>query len=271
MTAGEMTDRREASPLSAILRTETGLLVGRIMVFALLLLGWQFASGTLVPAFWISDPVRILGRLWTWAVSGSLWPHIYATIVTTSLGYAIGGGLGIALGLMLGVMRRLERVIAPLIAALFCLPKIALLPLFVIAFGIDIESKVALVSVVVVFLTLYSTIDGVRDVDPDLIDALKLMGAGRDEILLKVILPSTLPWIYNGLRVAISYALATAVVGELLSSNRGIGFLIESSAARFDSTGVFAAVLVLVALSVLVTETLTGLERRATRHRGSAV
>jgi NitT/TauT family transport system permease protein len=112
--------------------------------------------------------------------------------------------------------------------------------------------------------------DGVRDVDPELIDALQLMRARRDEPILKVVLPSSLPWIYNGLRVAVSYALTTAVVGELLSSNRGIGFLIESSAARFDSTGVFAAVLVLVALSVLVTEVLTRLERRATRNRGSA-
>lgn len=271
MTTTDIAARPVANPLTAFLNTEYGLLAGRIVVVAVLLLAWQFASGNLIPAFWISDPVRILGRLWTWATTGSVWPHIYTTIVTTSLGYAIGGGIGIAIGLLLGMMRRVERVVAPLIAALFCLPKIALLPLFVIAFGIDIESKVALVSVVVAFLALYSTMDGVRDVDPDLIDALKLMGARRDEILLKVILPSTLPWIYNGLRVAVSYALTTAVVGELLSSNRGIGFLIESSAARFDSTGVFAAVLVLVALSVLVTDILTRLERRATRHRGTVV
>lgn len=266
MTVGAVPEKG-ATPLAAVMRSGLGLTLGRIAIAAALLAAWQLASGTIVPIFWISNPARILERLWSWAVSGSVWPHVYATILTTGLGYAIGGAIGAALGLVLGAWRRAERIVAPLIAALFCLPKIALLPLFVIAFGIDIESKVALVSVVVVFLVLYSTIDGVRDVDPDLIDALKLMGASRDEIVFKVILPSTLPWIYNGLRVAVSYALTTAVVGELLSSNRGIGYLIESSAARFDSTGVFAAVLVLVVLCVVVTEGLTMLERRASRHR----
>jgi NitT/TauT family transport system permease protein len=157
---------------------------------------------------------------------------------------------------------RVLDAVSPVLTGLFCLPKVALLPLYVIFLGIGIASKVVLVMSVVVFLTLYSTIDGVRDVDPDLINSLRLMGASRFEILAKVIVPSTLPWVFTGLRIAVSYALTTTVVGELLSSNRGIGFLIESSAARFNSASVFAAVTVLVAVSVTITEILIALERR---------
>jgi NitT/TauT family transport system permease protein len=254
-------------PPPALPRRRLGLLAGQIAVVAIILASWQLASGTLIPLFWISNPSRIATVLWTWIANGSIWPHLGATLGVLALGYGIGAAAGIALGFVLGMLPRVERVVAPYVAALFCLPKIALLPLFIILFGIGIESRVMLVAVVVVFLTLYSTIDGVRDVDRDLIDALRLMGASRLEILRKVLLPSALSWIYTGLRVSVSYALTTTVVGELLQSNQGLGFLIESSAARFDSTGVFAAVVILVIVSVALVEVLGALERRATRWR----
>jgi NitT/TauT family transport system permease protein len=249
------------------LRARLLLLAGQVAVVAAILVAWQLASGTLIPQLWVSNPVRIANTLWTWFATGSVWQHLFSTLLVLALGYGLGAGAGIVLGLALGMMPKVERVVAPYVAALFCLPKIALLPLFVIFLGIGIESRIMLVAVVVVFLTLYSTIDGVRDVDRDLIDSLRLMGANRFEILAKVLLPSALTWIYTGLRVSVSYALTTAVVGELLQSNRGLGFLIESSASRFDSTGVFAAVVLLVIMSVALVETLTKLEKRATRWR----
>jgi NitT/TauT family transport system permease protein len=246
------------------------LLAARIGIFAALLILWQIASGPLIPKFWISDPIAIGAALAAWIANGSIWQHIGATLLTMALGYGIGGLLGIGLGFLLGSFPRALDVVSPVLTGLFCLPKVALLPLFVIALGIGIASKVALVVTVVVFLTLYSTIDGVRDVDRDLIDSLRLMGATRFEILTKVVIPSALPWVYTGLRIAVSYALTTTVVGELLSANRGIGFLIESAANRFNSAGVFAAVLVLVLVSVLITELLVTIERRRPDARSAA-
>jgi NitT/TauT family transport system permease protein len=239
-----------------------GLLTARILIFVALLAAWQFASGPLIPKFWISDPVAIGAALWAWTADGSIWQHVGATLLTMALGYGLGGLLGVALGFLLGTFPRALDVVSPVLTGLFCLPKVALLPLFVIFLGLGIASKVVLVMSVVVFLTLYSTIDGVRDVDRDLTDGLRLMGATRFEILTKVVIPSALPWVYTGLRVSVSYALTTTVVGELLSSNKGIGFLIESSANRFNSAAVFAAVVVLVAVSVTITELLIALERR---------
>jgi NitT/TauT family transport system permease protein len=243
-------------------RTPAGLLTARVLIFVALLVAWQLAAGPLIPKFWISDPVAIGGALWSWIADGSIWQHVGATLLTMVLGYGLGSLLGIALGFLLGTFPRALDVVSPVLTGLFCLPKVALLPLFVIFLGLGIASKVVLVMSVVVFLTLYSTIDGVRDVDRDLIDGLRLMGATRLEILTKVVIPSALPWVYTGLRVSVSYALTTTVVGELLSSNKGIGFLIESSANRFNSAAVFAAVFVLVAVSVTITELLVAVERR---------
>jgi NitT/TauT family transport system permease protein len=246
-----------------ILDRPLGLLAVHAVLFALFLLAWQAASGTWIPRIFISDPAAIAAVLQRWIGDGSLWRHIGVTLETVALGFAIGGAGGIALGFVLGMMPRLLDAVSPVLTALFCLPKVALLPLFVIFLGIGIASKVVLVASVVVFLTLFSTIDGVRDVSPDLMAALQLMGASRLEILRKVVIPSALPWIFTGLRISVGYALTTTVVGELVSSNRGIGFLIESSASRLNSAGVFAAVLVLVIVSLLTTTALSWLEHRS--------
>lgn len=234
-----------------------------LLVLVGVVMAWQWASGDLVPTMWISDPSKVWARLAAWSRDGSLWTHSGTTLLTAAAGYAAGATLGIAIGLALGVFPRLRSALAPILDGLYCLPKIALLPLFVVLLGVDVASKVVLVASVVVFLLIGSTVDGVRNVEPAFIDTLRVMGASRGEIVRKLVVPAARPWIYVGLRTAVSYAFTTAIVGELLSSNRGLGFLIESSAARFDATGVFASVVVIVILSVAMTEGLTAFERRA--------
>jgi NitT/TauT family transport system permease protein len=240
---------------------------GRVAILLAFLIAWQLASGTVIPRMFVSDPIDIGQTIGEWIANGSLWNHLATSLLTLLLGYVIGAAIGMAAGFLLGIAPFADRTLAPFIAAFYGLPKVALLPLFVIFLGIGIESKVALVAVVVAFLLFYNTRDGVRDVDPDLVDSLRLMGATKREVLGKVFVPAALPWIYTGLRVAVGYALTTTVVGEVLSSNRGIGFLIESSAARFSSAGVFAAVVVLVVLSLLITATLTRMEISSSRWR----
>ena len=232
------------------------------VVLAVVLAAWYFASGTVIPAFYISDPVRISGVIVGWFSSGSIWIHIGATMLTLFLGYAVGATLGIVVGLLLGLSPRTERVLAPFIAALYGLPKVALLPLLVILFGIGLLSKVVLVASVVFFLLLYATLGGMADVDRDTMDGLRLMGATESEIVRKVRVPVMLPWIYTGFRTSIGYALTTTVVSEALSSNRGLGFLIEHAAVQFNAAGVFAAVVILLALSSVIMVPLAMLESR---------
>jgi NitT/TauT family transport system permease protein len=241
--------------------------LGRAAILLAFLIAWQLASGPLIPKMFVSDPISIGTTIAQWVTDGSLWNHLATSLVTLLIGYVLGAAIGIVAGFLLGLMRFADRTLAPFIAAFYGLPKVALLPLFVIFLGIGIESKVALVAVVVAFLLFYNTRDGVRDIDPDLIDSLRLLGATQLEILRKVLFPAALPWIYTGLRVAVGYALTTTVVGEVLSSNRGIGYLIESSAGRFNSAGVFAAVVVLVVLSLIITATLSRMELSSSRWR----
>jgi NitT/TauT family transport system permease protein len=249
------------------LTSPLAIFAGRLALLLTFLVVWQLGSGTLVPRMFVSDPISILNTIAHWIADGSLWIHLGTTLLTLAIGYALGAAAGISLGFLLGMWTVADRALAPFIAAFYGLPKAALLPLFVIFLGIGIASKVALVAIVVLFLLFYNTRDGVRDVDPEFIASLRLLGATRGEILRKVILPSALPWVYTGLRIALGYALTTTVVGEVLSSNRGIGFLIESSAGRFNSAGVFAAVVVLVILSLVITATLTRVEVSSSRWR----
>ena len=167
-------------------------------------------------------------------------------------------------------MRFADRTLAPFIAAFYGLPKVALLPLFVIFLGIGIESKVALVAVVVAFLLFYNTRDGVRDIDsrPHR-TRLRLLGATQLEILRRVRSGGFAVDLHAGLRVAVGYALTTTVVGEVLSSNRGIGYLIESL-RRDASLGrcFFAAVVgAVVVLSLVITATLSRMELSSSRWR----
>jgi NitT/TauT family transport system permease protein len=158
--------------------------------------------------------------------------------------------------------------VTPYLSGLYCLPKVALAPLFVIVLGIDLGSKIALVAITVFFLILYSTLDGIRDVDRDLVQSMRLMGATRSEVSAKVLIPGCLRWVFSGMRIAVRYAFTAAVLGEVIAANRGIGYLVEANAGQFNSTGVFAAVLVLVLCSLTLSEALTRWEATTTRRRG---
>ena len=149
----------------------------------------------------------------------------------------------------------------------YALPKIALAPLFVILLGVDMSSKVALVAITVFFLVLTSTIDGVREVDRDMVSALRLMGATRIEIVRKVLIWAALPWIFTGMRIAVRYAFTATLLAELIAANRGLGFLIELNSGNFNTTGAYAAIVVLVAFSVTLTEILTRLQTLAATRR----
>jgi NitT/TauT family transport system permease protein len=258
-----------ASPgaLARFLATGAGRAAARLLLVLVILAAWQYLPSRGL-RFWMSGPVDIVARLWSWLLDGSLWENLGATLLAMVLGYAIGTGAGIVLGLVFGLMPRVYRVASPYITALYAMPKIALAPLFVIVLGIGIESKVALVAITVFFLVLNSTLDGVRNVDRDLTRTLALMGATRFEVVGKVLLPATLPWIFTGMRIAVRYAFTNTLLAELIAANSGIGFMIEYYSGIFDATGTYAAILVLVIMSVGLTELLTRIEAMMSRGRG---
>lgn len=230
------------------------------MIWLQLLLGvaalavWQLVSGRLIDNFMISNPIAIAGKLWAWTVNGSIFVHIWATVHATVLGFLIGSAAGIAGGVWLGLSPFLNRLLNPYIWAFNAVPKVALAPLFILWFGLGIESKVALAAILVVFLVFVNTFAGVREVDQDLIDGARLMRASRKQILMKVILPSSLAWIFVGLRTAVPFALIGTIIGEMIAANRGLGYLVQRAGSDFDTAGVFAALIAIAALAVVFNE-----------------
>ena len=136
-------------------------------------------SGRLVDSFFISNPIDVGKRLYDWIADGSMFLHMWATVYATIVGFVIGAVIGVVLGIWLGVSPFASRLLNPYLGALNALPKVALAPLFVLWFGLGIESKIALAAVLVLFLVFLNTFAGVREVDQDLIDGARLMRATR--------------------------------------------------------------------------------------------
>jgi NitT/TauT family transport system permease protein len=259
-------NRRHRSPLGTVamlaLSTGIGRAIIRLVLVGSVLALWEYLPLSRGVRLWLSSPSLIVAMLWHWVLDGSLWGHLFATLSVMVMGYVAGSVLGIGAGLTLGCMPRLSRVLAPFISAFYALPKIALAPLFIILLGIGAESRIVLVTLTVFFLVFNSTLDGVRDVDRDMIQCLRLMGATRGEIIRRVLVPSALPWIFTAMRISVRYAFTNTLLAELIAANKGLGFLIEFYSGNFNATGSYAAILVIIVLSVVLTNVLLRLERR---------
>ena len=213
----------------------------QVMLGIVLLIIWELSAGRLIDKFMISSPTDVVMRLWDWVASGTIYMHVWATVYATVIGFVIGAGAGVAGGIWLGLSPFVSRLLDPYIWAFNALPKVALAPLFILWFGLGINSKIALAAALVVFLVFVNTFAGVREVDPDLVDSLRLMRANRRQILTKVVLPSATSWIFVGLKTAVPYALIGTIIGEMIAANRGLGYLVQRSGSEFDTAGVFAA------------------------------
>jgi NitT/TauT family transport system permease protein len=245
----------------------SAMLVCQLLLAGAVLLAWQTASGRLVDDFFVSNPVDVARRLTAWTLSGSIFPHLWSTVYATLAGYFIGSASGFVLGIWLGITPFLSRLFNPYLFALNALPKVALAPLFVLWFGLGIESKVALAAVLVLFLVFLNTFAGVREVDRDLIDAARLMRATRFQVIAKIVVPSTMSWVFAGLKAAMPYALIGAVLGEMIASNRGLGYLVQFSGAQFDAAGVFAVLVVIALLAVALNLAVELIQERVERWR----
>jgi NitT/TauT family transport system permease protein len=239
----------------------------RLSIIVVGLAAWQFSSGRLIKPFWISSPLAIWDQLSEWIATGELWLHVEVTLTETVMGFAFGALSGVAVGLALGLNRRLAAVLDPFIVAFYSLPKIALAPLFILWFGVGLTSKVVLATFVVFFLVFYNTYAGTLAVEQELVDVLRLMGGSRWQIVRKVILPSALIWIFTGMKSSVPYALIGAVVGEMMASNKGLGYLIQAAAGQYDTAGVFAALFVLMIIATGLHELLKQSERVLLRWR----
>jgi NitT/TauT family transport system permease protein len=186
----------------------------------------------------------------------NLWVATAVTLKNTFFGFVTGVTSGFAAGLILGRSARLSAIFQPFITAVNSIPRIALAPIIILAFGIGDTSKIVTSWIVVVFLVFFNTFEGARSIDEGFINVARLLGASEWQITRTVVIPSTMAWVFASLSPAISFALIGVIVGEFIGAERGIGRLIIESESRAEASGMMVAVIVLmlvgVALSALI-------------------
>jgi NitT/TauT family transport system permease protein len=222
-----------------------------------------------VPVLFLPSPLGVLGEGREMLQSGELAEHVTASLQRLLLGFAVGAGLGVVVGIVVGFFAAAEAVGAPLIAATFPIPKIALLPLLILWLGLGEPSKVAVIALGVFFPMAINTFTGVRQADPLLVRAAVAFGARRWSVIRKVVLPSALPMIFAGLRLGAGTALLLLVAAEMIAVESGIGFLVLHAGNLMQTTKLMVGIVVLSLLGVLSHWGLGRLERLAIPWRAT--
>jgi NitT/TauT family transport system permease protein len=238
--------------------------------------GWELSTRVeWVDPFFFGQPSGIAAQVVKWVQNGTaqgpLWEQILVTLEETVLGFLIGVALGVIFGVVLGRNRLLADVAGPYIKAFNAMPRVVLGSIFVIALGLGIQSKVALAVVLVFFVVFFNAFQGVREVDRNLLNNARILGANERQISTSVILPSALSWIIASLHTSFGFALVGAIVGEYLGANKGIGLMIATAQGTFNANGVFAAMLILAVIAILAESVVTWLENRLIRWRPNAI
>ena len=189
--------------------------------------------------------------------------HAWTTLLVTLGGFALSVLVGVLLAVLIVESQLLEKSIYALIVGLNSVPKVAVAPLFVIWLGTDAEPKIAIAFLIAVFAIVIDTVLGLKSVPPDILDLARSLRGGRLATLWRIRFPCALPSLFAGMKVAISLALVGAIVGEFVSSQRGLGYVILSAQGMFDTARVFAAILVLAVMGVALFWVIAILERLA--------
>jgi NitT/TauT family transport system permease protein len=227
------------------------------------LLGWWLLSRFAgLPAFILPAPQQVAIRFWKALLDGSLQVHTATTLAEVLLGLLAGSMAAVALGYAVAKSRLFEQLISPYLVATQAIPIVAIAPLLVIWFGPGIFSKVLICALIVFFPVLVNTVVGVRAVPAPFHDLMHSLGARGGQILRMLEIPAALPVLLGGLRVGATLSVIGAVVGELVGSNRGLGFLINVGRGQYDTSLVFVAVFTLIALALALYGLVSFMEKR---------
>jgi len=270
MAAEELLDVRvaEASNLYKFYLNQEKKILGSIAV-AIFLLVWELAGNTfqLVNPMFMSAPSLI----WKAAVqlfgSGEIWNDLRVSGIEFAWGYVLSVVVGVPFGIAIGWYKKFAYTCDPFVNAMNATPRVALLPLVIIWLGIGILSKVGIIFLGAVFPLIINTRDGVKTTPHNLLTAAKSFGASEWQIFRSVVIPSTIPFILTGLRLAIGRALIGVMVGELYAATAGIGFMITVAGATFQTDKVFVGVLIFAISGMVATEIVDKAERKFDKWR----
>jgi NitT/TauT family transport system permease protein len=243
------------TPTGSKIRWQTH--IDRLIVGVVLVALWQAVS-MIYGVYWVSTPWLSFTRFFAMLIEEAF------------AGAVIGGVPAVILPFVLRRSPILISILDPFMVGGYGSPKLALAPLFILWFGIGTESKIALVASVLFFIVYFSTLAGVRSLDAKLVQMAQIMGCSEQQLARKIVFPGAVPNIFAGFRIGLPYAIGAAVITELISSNRGLGYLVQVGAMNFDTTQCFvaiaAATLIIFAVGFLV----DGSERLLLRWRPPA-
>ncbi|MGH2790795.1 MAG: ABC transporter permease [Actinomycetota bacterium] len=244
------------------------MIVWQLLVGVAILALWQMSAALgLIDPFFVSKPSDVIDQIGEWIASGYIWTHLAITMQEALLAFAIGVFLGVVVGFLFARVPFLARLFEPYVHMLNALPRVVLAPVLLLWFGLGIWSKVALGVTIVFFIVFFNTYRGVREVDPVLIHNARMLGASERQLLRHVFIPSALTWIFSSLHTSVGFAIVGAVVGEYLGSSRGIGYVISQAEGVFDTTAVFAGMIVLMLVVLVVDYVVNRIERRLLRWK----
>jgi NitT/TauT family transport system permease protein len=248
-----------------------------LAIFVTLIMAWEISCRLewLDPLFFPYPSAILIGFWRLYVTQGNIWPHLGLTMVEVLVGFIAGSILGIGLAICVGMFDRLRRYLKPYVVVLEATPRIAIGPVIIAAFGFGWTSKTAIVMLVCFFAPFVNTLNGMVGVDRDKLSMFRSMGASRAQTFRKLLLPSALPEISAGLRLAMASALGGALVAEFIASNAGMGVLITQYTGTLNMASAFVCVLTLSALGYFIFRGMEAIDRIivfwSDRDRTSAV
>jgi NitT/TauT family transport system permease protein len=228
------------------------VLLWRVLVLAAIVGLWELLSTRVIDPYYISSPGRIAEDIWQGFSEGSLAGDVVTTMTEAGLGLVAGMVTGILAGLLFAFLPFLDKVLEPIIGALNAVPRPALAPLFVLWFGLGMSSKILVVWSLVFFVAFYNAYQGVKSIDQDVLNSVRVMQAGRTQMLRIVILPAVFSWVFAAFKLAVGYALIGAILGEFVGATSGLGYQLTQAQGLLDTDRVFSIVVVTGVLAGIV-------------------
>lgn len=251
-------------------RRRIQILVAQVVLAVVIIGSWQLlTTWKVVDPFFFGQPSGIAKQLGDYFTQGSqatefgsYWTQIWTTLREAVLGFLLGTAAGIVFGVALGQSPFLAKVIGPYIKIFNAIPRIVLGSIFLVAFGLGQTPKVLLAAVLVFFVVFFNAFQGVREVDRNILNNARVLGASPLRIVRDVTVPSALTWIIASLHTAFGFAIVGALVGEVLGAQSGLGLVITTAQNQFNPDGVFATMIVIAVITLIAEFLLTRLERR---------
>ncbi len=256
----------ETDPEAGVASGKWAVHGGRLLVAAAIIAAWEYGARTLGPLF-MAPPLDVIKRIGTMALSGQMAADIAATMRVSAAGFAIAAVFGVLIPFLLRRSPRATQAVEPYIMASMGNPKYALAPWLILWFGIGDLPKLVVVALVVFYILFITTFAGIRGVDQRLINMARIIGANERVIAREIIWTSLLPFFFTGLKIAFPRAVSATIVGEFLVSTQGVGRSIEQARQVADTTGVFAGVVIAIALVLAINGIVNLVERWALRWR----